>query len=296
MRDKVFLFIHIVSAIILIVLFVTFFGRKRGAQILLRNLRWLNWMPIDSVKVNLGYKAQEVLLSLPLRIDYTIPLSKTWEDVERDYVSGLSLEEGVVIDVGANVGIYSVVLAKTHPKLKVIAVEASPIIFEWLKVNCRLNKLSNITLVNAAVSDQDNTIAEFYERDSMSTMLKGFLLDFGIGVGGKESVMRRQVRTRTLDSIIESANLNEISLLKLDIEGAEILALKGASNSLDQKKIKNMLIEYHSLPNYDQLRSLMKRYNYAYSNHQRLQLFGDDDERYVNGHMMATLSNNDPLS
>jgi FkbM family methyltransferase len=292
MRDKVFLFIHIASAIIIILLFISLFGRKRGAQILLKNLRWLNWMPVDSVKVKLGYNKVQVLISLPLRVDYTILLSSTWEDAERDFVSGLSLETGAVIDVGANIGIYSVVLAKSHPKLKVIAVEASPIIFEWLARNCVLNKLSNVTLVNAAVSDQDDTVTDFYERDSMSTMLKGFLLDFGIGGGeGKDGVQRRQIGTRTLDSIIGAANLDEISLLKLDIEGAEILALRGASNSLVQKKIKNMLIEYHSLPNYNQLRALMDQYRYAYSNHQRPQLF--DDERHVNGHVMATLSNGD---
>lgn len=295
MRDKVFLFIHIASAIIIIVLFVTFAGKKRGAQILLRNLRWLNWMPVDSVKVKLGDNGQDALLSFPLRIDYTVLLSSTWEDVERDFVSKLSLEEagGVVIDVGANIGIYSIVLAKSHPRLKVIAVEASPTIFEWLARNCSLNRLSNVTLVNAAVSDQDNSVTEFYERDSMSTMLKGFLLDFGIGDSeGKEGVTMRQVKTRTLDSIIESANLNGVSLLKLDVEGAEILAMRGAVNSLGQKKIKNMLIEYHSLPNYDQLRVLMERYKYAYSNHKRPQLFGD--ERHVNGHVMATLRNGDP--
>lgn len=285
-RDKAILLIHIASAIVIILLFVALFRKKKGAQILLRNLGLINWMPVDSVMVKLSHNGQEALLSLPLRIDYTILLSSTWEDVERDFVAGLSLEEGVVIDVGANVGIYSIALAKSHPKLKVIAVEASPAIFQWLATNCNLNKLSNVTLINAAISDQDNIATEFYERDSMSTMHKEFLLDFGIG-GEKENIARSQVMTRTLDSIIQNANLSKISLLKLDIEGEEIQALTGATNSLSQKKIENMLIEYHSLSNYDQLRTLLDRYNYAYSTHQRPQLFGD--ERHVNGHVMATL-------
>lgn len=285
MRDKVILLIHIASAIVIILLIIALFRKKRGAQILLKNLALINWMPVDSVMVKLSNNG-EALLSLPLRIDYTILLSSTWEDVERNFVAGLSLGEGVVIDVGANVGIYSIVLATSHPKLKVIAVEASPAIFRWLTRNCNLNKLSNVTLINAAISDQDNTVTEFYERDSMSSMQKESLLDFGID-GEKENITGSQIVMRTLDSIIQDTNVNKISLLKLDVEGAEILALKGTSNSLSQKKIENMLIEYHTLANYDQLRTLMDQYGYTYSTHQRPQLF--DDERHVNGHVMATL-------
>ena len=283
-RDRIILFTHIAAAITVIVLLMTLFGKKRGARILLQNLGLINWIPIDSVMTRLNYSGQELILSLPLRVDYTIALSSTWEDAERKYVSALSLVEGVVIDVGANIGIYSIPLAKCHPKLKVIAIEASPDIFARLKSNCELNELSNVTLVNTAISNQDKGITEFYERDSMSTMFKDFLAEFGIN---DDNLDKRQIPTRTLDSIIENMNLNNISLLKLDIEGAEILALRGASNSLGQKKIRNLLIEYHSRTNLEQLTKLMEGYGYKYSTHERPQLFGD--EKNINGHMMATL-------
>jgi FkbM family methyltransferase len=266
---------------------VALFGRKRGARILLQNLGLINWIPIDSVMAKLNYNGQDLILSLPLRVDYTIALSSAWEDAERKFVSALSLEEGVVIDVGANIGIYSIILAKCHPKLKVIAIEASPDIFARLRSNCELNELSNVTLVNTAISNQDNGLSDFYERDSMSTMFKDFLAEFGIN---DDNLDKRQIPTRTLDSIIENMNLNDISLLKLDIEGAEILALRGASNSLGQKKIRNLLIEYHSRKNLEQLIILMEEYGYKYSTHERPQLFGD--EKNINGHMTATLSSN----
>jgi FkbM family methyltransferase len=286
-RDRIILFIHISAAITVILLIVTLFRKKRGARILLQNLGLINWIPIDSVMAKLNYNGQDLILSLPLRVDYTIALSNTWEDAERKFVSAISPEEGIVIDVGANIGIYSIILAKCHPKLKVIAIEASPDIFARLRSNCELNELSNVTLVNTAISNQDNGITEFYERDSMSTMFKDFLAEFGIN---DDNLDKRQIQTRTLDSIIENMNLNDISLLKLDIEGAEILALRGASNSLGQKKIRNLLIEYHSRTNLEQLIILMEEYGYKYSIHERPQLFGD--EKNINGHMTATLSSN----
>ncbi|MGI0020068.1 MAG: FkbM family methyltransferase [Nitrososphaera sp.] len=303
LQDKIILFIHITSAIIIVLLLVILFGKKRAAKLLLRNVEWLNWMPVDCVMVRLGNGDKGALLSLPLRVDYTILLSSTWEDVERAFVSTLDLEvkHGVVIDVGANIGIYAVLLARSHPKLEVIAIEASPKIFDRLGTNCRLNNLSNVTLINAAVFNQDNSTVELYERDSMSTILKDFLLDFGIsdkkerGKDKGSSITKRKIKTRTLDSIMESMDVDKVALLKLDIEGAEILALEGAAKALSQKKVKNMLIEYHSIQNYDQLLNTLKQYGYAYSIHQRSQLF-DDDEAHVNGHVMATLSNSDSLS
>lgn len=64
-------------------------------------------------------------------------------------------------------------------KDKIIAIEASPTIFEMLRSNCKLNNLvfpgSNVLLINKAISDKDDITTEFYEKHSMSTMLKEFL-------------------------------------------------------------------------------------------------------------------------
>jgi hypothetical protein len=73
------------------------------------------------------------------------------------------------------------------------------------------------------------------------------------------------VRTVTIDNLVETTGINEISLLKIDIEGAEVLALKGAINTLTQKKIKNMIIEYHSLENYNYIIKLLKKEELGYT-------------------------------
>jgi FkbM family methyltransferase len=88
----------------------------------------------------------------------------------------------IIIDMGANIGIYTILLSHIYPNAKIIAIEASPTTFEMLKSNCKLNNLlhllsseSNVLFINKAISDKDDMTVELYEKHSMSTMLKEFL-------------------------------------------------------------------------------------------------------------------------
>jgi hypothetical protein len=96
------------------------------------------------------------------------------------------------------------------------------------------------------------------------------------------------VRTVTIDNLVETININEISLLKIDVEGAEVLALKGAINTLTQKKIKNMVIEYHSLENYNYIIKLLKKEELGYTIINSQERY-NKETGYVNGHIMAIL-------
>jgi hypothetical protein len=100
---------------------------------------------------------------------------------------------------------------------------------------------------------------------------------------------KKLVRTVTIDNLVETININEISLLKIDVEGAEVLALKGAINTLTkQKKIKNMVIEYHSLENYNYIIKLLEEEELGYTIVNSQERFNKEKE-FVNGHIMAIL-------
>lgn len=98
------------------------------------------------------------MLSLPMILDYIILVKPDWEEEERQFVTELNLEDDddrIAIDIGTNIGIYTLLLSHLYPKCKVISIEASPTIFEKLKLNCQLNNLgSNLVLLNKAVSDE----------------------------------------------------------------------------------------------------------------------------------------------
>ena len=98
------------------------------------------------------------------------------------------------------------------------------------------------------------------------------------------------MRTVTIDNLAETTSLNEISLLKIDVEGAEVLVLKGAINTLNEKKVRNMIIEYHSFENYDYAIKLLDEIGYTIINSQeRYNDKTSKENKFVNGHIMATL-------
>jgi FkbM family methyltransferase len=293
-KDKIALFLYIANAIIIIIFIIGIFGKARAIDIYFKRTYLLNWIPIKSVLV----KIDGIMLSLPMILDYMILVKPDWEKEERQFVTELNLEDDddrISIDIGANIGIYTLLLSHLYPKCKVISIEASPTIFEKLKLNCQLNNLlpgSNLVLLNKAVSDKDGTWVEFYEKHSMSTMSKEFLTSISSKIiTNKDDELHKEiVRTVTIDKLAETTNINEISFLKIDVEGAEVLVLKGAINILTEKKVRNMIIEYHSFENYDYAVKLLDEIGYTIINSlQRYNNKTSTEKKFVNGHIIATL-------
>jgi FkbM family methyltransferase len=293
-KDKIALFLYIANAIIIIIFIIGIFGKARAIDIYFKRTYLLNWIPIKSVLV----KIDGIMLSLPMILDYMILVKPDWEKEERKFVTELNLEDDddrISIDIGANIGIYTLLLSHLYPKCKVISIEASPTIFEKLKLNCQLNNLlpgSNLVLLNKAVSDKDGTWVEFYEKHSMSTMSKEFLTSISSKIiTNKDDELHKEiVRTVTIDKLAETTNINEISFLKIDVEGAEVLVLKGAINILTEKKVRNMIIEYHSFENYDYAVKLLDEIGYTIINSlQRYNNKTSTEKKFVNGHIIATL-------
>ena len=295
-NDKIILFLYIFNAIIIIIFIIGIFGKNKLIDTYFKRTYLLNWIPVKSVLV----KIDGAILSLPMILDYIILVKPDWEEKEREFMTQLNLNynnNAIVMDIGANIGIYTILLSHIYPKVKIIAIEASPTIFEMLRSNCKLNNLlfpsgSHVLLINKAISDKDDIITEFYEKHSMSTMLKEFLTNLSSTIlTNQDELNKKLVRTVTIDNLVETIGINEISLLKIDVEGAEVLALKGAINTLTHKKIKNIVIEYHSLENYNYIIKLLeeekKELRYTIIDSQ--ERFNNKETEFINGHIMAIL-------
>lgn len=143
-------------------------------------------------------------------------------------------KDQIIIDVGANVGYYAIYLAKIVGKNgRVVAIEPDPYSFKTLKKNCELNNLTNVEFYNLAISDHNGSLS-FYQEKSHS---------------GKSSLFSNsaenisiKVLTTSLDELFEN-KLQTINWLKIDVEGYELLVLKGASKLLS--KTQKILIEIH---------------------------------------------------
>lgn len=132
---------------------------------------------------------------------------------------------GIAVDAGANIGIFTANFARrVGSQGRVIAIEMMPETARSLRQTLDLNELRNVELVEMALSDEAG-------QDLMIGMPDGSHF-------GQASIIRHleggghhiSVRTTTLDEI--TSGIERVNVLKMDLEGAELLALGGARRTL----------------------------------------------------------------
>ena len=116
----------------------------------------------------------------------------------------------VILDLGANIGLSSIYFSLKYPQATIYSFEPNPLVFERLKRNTF--SFSKIKLFEYAVSDSDGT-ATLYINPSKSVS--------GSFVSRPSNRGVFLVHTRTLVSIRNELNLQQIDILKFDVEGAE---------------------------------------------------------------------------
>lgn len=131
------------------------------------------------------------------------------------------------VDVGANLGAISIPLATARPDIKIIAIEASPWIFEFLTFNINKNKILNIKALNFAVFHESNIDLTIYAPKGLFG--KGSLNPIFVDIGEK-------VKTLRIDDLRTIIPIDHISGVKVDVEGFEYSVLKGMGETLISDK------------------------------------------------------------
>ncbi len=140
---------------------------------------------------------------------------------------------GIVVDIGANIGAFSVYSGGTSDR--VFAFEPEPSNYRQLLKNVQLNKLSDkITVRNVAVGSEDKSVCIYEGRfnKGASTIVHPFA-----GVG-------KPVEMRSLAGLMDDLGIHKIDLLKIDIEGSEYDVVYGLPK-VRFKEIDNIILEYH---------------------------------------------------
>ena len=144
---------------------------------------------------------------------------------------------GVLFDVGAHCGWLSIKAARHAGRRGcVVAFEPSPALLEILQYHQRRNRVPQLTVIGKAVSDVDAGRAPLYLlNDGMSyrNSLTIGLSDLPFLNGVKKTAI--ETSTITLDSFCETQRLRP-DVIKIDVEGAELLVLRGASRTLRQHR------------------------------------------------------------
>jgi FkbM family methyltransferase len=183
-------------------------------------------------KFGLHTASREVVLDLkPLRLCVDISrleLISFWEIWHERCYDAVAIENPrCVVDVGANIGVFSLNQVMMKHAEQVIAFEPSPEVFSRLAKNIEINGIKSVQVVNAAVGDESGNLS-FAEGQ--------------ISANGRVSEAGPlKVPCVRLDD--ELRDVPSIDILKIDTEGYEIHVLRGASETL--RKTERIALELH---------------------------------------------------
>jgi len=162
------------------------------------------------------------------------------------------------IDVGANLGIYSLFALTTGIYKRVVAVEPMPLNFEALEQNVILNSFSeNVILYNQPLYSH-SIEAAFNFEDSRVGASGGQVVEKRITSDSQEGVL---VQCLTGDTIIQNNSVKKC-VIKIDVDGLELKILQGFKQSLSSDVICGLLVEA-TTQNIEEINDFMNQYGYS---------------------------------
>lgn len=209
---------------------------SRTLQLLIANIN--NWA---TVFLQLLFKKPIITLTLKNGFKFISSPSNNLYDVvkevwfERKYMpKNIFLnQKGVIIDIGANVGVFSV-FASTLTKGKIIAVEPFADNCRYFKQNLKNNNINNVILEQCAIS----------KRTGQRLL---YLTDCDAGHGfylPEKSKGSQLINTISFARLMRKHNIRNIDLLKVDCEGAEGELFSSLSSKI-MNRINNISLEFH---------------------------------------------------
>lgn len=170
---------------------------------------------------------------------------RDFERPERDFILSY-LKSGMrVLNIGANVGLYSLIAGKiAGPKGEIHAFEPASLNFDRLKRNVALNGLNNVRLNQFAVSDFKGALAVM--RDPSHPGLDSHFFVQRVDDGKVPDGAIEMIPCDTIDNYWSScsdSDIKKIDMMIIDVEGAELSVLKGAVSVIGMSKSLIIMVE-----------------------------------------------------
>ena len=155
-----------------------------------------------------------------------------WERAERDVFLDQLKHVDIVVDVGANIGYYSILAARNGKA--VIAVEPLRDNLDFLYANLSHNELFDVEVLPLALSDRSG-VSVLFGAETMASLVQGW--------GQQAEYQREFIATTTFDRLLSHRLNGARALIKIDVEGFEYEVLKGAAAILGQNPKPIWMVE-----------------------------------------------------
>ena len=214
--------------------------RRIAQKVFVRSLQKIQIVVIDLEFTKFKLAKFKPIKSIGSLTDYTNtnaylhnPNPNLFDNMILRTIETRRMEDGLFFDIGAHTGLYSMLACSVG--FEVISVEANPDISKVIKINKKLNNFENIQIINKAVG---------------KTQGKVFLEGLDPRQGSRVISYKENSRL-VCQPVIEQVTLDDLSeefgfptIIKIDIEGLEVDALKGAKKIIE-KGITTFLIDIH---------------------------------------------------
>lgn len=147
-----------------------------------------------------------------------------YESAESGLLFRLLQDGASVFDIGANIGWYSINIAKRFPNSRVTAFEPIPSTFGYLQRNLALNQVGNVQVHNFAFSNKPGELSFFFHPEGSGSASAADLMGTG-------NAQRVTCAVRTLDDFVRETGAR-VDFIKCDVEGAELFVFQGGEQTL----------------------------------------------------------------
>lgn len=149
---------------------------------------------------------------------------------------------GVVLDIGANIGTFTIPLANAFGHRQFYCYEVQPKIFAILQENIRLNKLTNVQVFDYGLADHTDHITITVPDYSRELNVGAFSLDDEVRQNSYE-VSTQGEEVKVYVRPLDTCALPQIGLIKMDVEGMEAAVIEGGQHTLQKNGYPPLIFE-----------------------------------------------------